>query len=523
MRSLIALLSAGVCGLYAQNAPRFEVADVHRSAQPMNPYTLVSGGVLRGARYDLRKATILDMIRIAYKVDPDTVVGGPNWLEFDRFDIAAKAAAGSSPEQVRLMLQALLADRFGLVLRHDTRPMPAFVLTAGKVRPRLTASNGAEDPGCRAQPQPTNSGWIEVACRNMTMKAFADRLRNLAGDYLVQPVVDGTGIEGDWDFDLRWYRRNVAPPAGTERVTIFDAVSKQLGLTLALKEAPAPVLVIDRVNETPTPNAPGVGHELPPRELEFEVADLKPSRPDLRDSEKTMRVTPGGGLEFVGMPLSILMTSAWDIDFDHPERIVNLPKGASSTLFDIHAKRTTAINGPVLPGTGFIEDDERLMLRALLVERFGIQWHYEDRPVDAYSLVAGKSPRMQRGDPSKRAGCKNAPTMANDPRDANPRLTRLLQCRNATMAQLAQTLQIYEPYSFAYPVEDATGLAGGWDFTLSYTPDYLMQQAKPDAEPTGDISITEAISKQLGLKLEKRKRMLPVVVIDRMDEKPKEN
>ena len=113
--------------------------------------------------------------------------------------------------------------------------------------------------------------------------------------------------------------------------------------------------------------------------------------------------------------------------------------------------------------------------------------------------------------------------MANDPRDSNPRLARLLECRNATIAQFAQTLQIYEPYSFAYPVEDATGLSGGWDFTLSYTPDYMMQQTKPDAEPTGDISLTEAIAKQLGLKLEKRKRMLPVVVIDHMDEKPKEN
>jgi uncharacterized protein (TIGR03435 family) len=193
-------------------------------------------------------------------------------------------------------------------------------------------------------------------------------------------------------------------------------------------------------------------------------------------------------------------------------------------LFDIHAKRTTAPNGPVLPGTGFIDDDERLMLRALLIDRFGIQWHYEDRPVDAYSLAPGKpSARMKPADPSQRPSCRNAPPIPNDPRDANPRLTRLLQCRNATMAQFAQTLQIYEPYSFAYPVDDATGLAGGWDFTLSYTPDYMMQQAKPDAEPLGDISITEAISKQLGLKLEKRKRMLPVVVIDHMDERPKEN
>lgn len=519
-RLIILLCAAGTA--FAQNAPRFEAAEVHKSAASMNRYTLVSGGVLRGTRYDLRKATMLDLIRLAYNVDPDTVIGGPNWLEFERFDIAAKARAGSSPEQVRLMLQGLLADRFRLVLKHETRPMPGFALTTGKIKPKLTGSGGAQNPECMAEPQPANSGWIAVACRNMTMKAFADRLRNMAGDYLGRPVVDATGLDGSWDFDLRWYRRTVTPPAGTERITIFDAVSKQMGLALTMKDVPAPVLVIDRVNEIPTPNEPGVEHQLPPRELEFEVADLKPSRPDLRDSEKTMRVMPGGGIEFVGMPLSIFMTSAWDIDFDHPERIANLPKWAESTLFDLHAKRTTAMGGPVLPNTGFIDDDERLMIRALLVDRFKIKWHYEDRLVDAYSLAPGK-PKMKAGDPSKRPSCRNAPPRINDPRDTNPRLTRLLECRNATMAQFAATLQIYEPYSFAYPVEDATGLAGGWDFTLSYTPDYLMQQVKKDAEPTGDISITEAISRQLGLKLEKRKRMLPVVVIDHMEDRPAEN
>ena len=534
MRHLTVLLCAAG-SLFAQTS-KFEAADVHKSAQSMNRYTLVSGGVLRGTRYDLRKATILDMIRLAYGVDPDTIVGGPNWLEFARFDIAAKAAEGSSPQQVRLMLQGLLADRFGLVLKHETRPMPAFALTVGRTKPKLTEANGAENASCTARPQPTTSNVIEIACHNMPMKDFVTRLRGAAGDYLPQPVVDATGLDGAWDFELKWNRRQGVPPAGTERITIFEAVAKQLGLTLARKDAPAPVLVVDRVSEIPTPNASGIERQLPPRQLEFEVADLKPSRPDIGPNERSMRVTPGGGLEFVGIPLAIFMTSAWDIDFDHPERIANLPKWAESALFDVHAKTTTLHNGPVLPGTGFIEDDERLMLRALLVERFGIKWHYEDRLMDAYSLVAAKPKtsaqavgsvvrvgQMKRGNPAQRPNCKEAPAMANDPRDTNPRLARLLQCRNATMAQFAQTLQIYEPYSFAYPVADATGLPGGWDFTLSYTPDYMMQQTKPDAEPTGDISITEAISKQLGVKLEKRKRMLPVVVIDHMEEKPMEN
>ena len=73
--------------------PRFEAAAVQRSATTTNPETVISGGVLRGERYQLSKATMLDLIRIAWNVDPKIVLGGPNWLELDRFDIAARAPA----------------------------------------------------------------------------------------------------------------------------------------------------------------------------------------------------------------------------------------------------------------------------------------------------------------------------------------------------------------------------------------------------------------------------------------------
>src|ERR1700733_6743365 len=84
LASLVALSSlSGFCQL--TKAPVFEIADIHPSASATNPFTLASGGALRGNRYDLRKATMLDLIRIAYKVPAETVLGGPNWLEFDRF------------------------------------------------------------------------------------------------------------------------------------------------------------------------------------------------------------------------------------------------------------------------------------------------------------------------------------------------------------------------------------------------------------------------------------------------------
>src|SRR5690242_8370642 len=103
-------VAAGVVVLFAfvpawgQSAPAgraFDAADVHVRTQSSNPNPFMTGGVLRNGRYDLRNATMLDLIRAAYDVDPDTVLGGPNWLEMDRYDIIAKAPNSTSRDDVR--------------------------------------------------------------------------------------------------------------------------------------------------------------------------------------------------------------------------------------------------------------------------------------------------------------------------------------------------------------------------------------------------------------------------------------
>ncbi len=108
----------------------FQVADVHVSAPSRNQN--MQGGVLQAGRYDLRRATMLDLIKTAYGVDADTVFGGPSWLEWDRYDVVAKAPPGTPAATVRLMLQGLLADRFKLVVHKDTKPIQGFVLSQGK-------------------------------------------------------------------------------------------------------------------------------------------------------------------------------------------------------------------------------------------------------------------------------------------------------------------------------------------------------------------------------------------------------
>jgi len=519
------------CAALAQPTPatpRFDIAEVTRSANATNPQTYRSGGFLRGGRYDLRKATMMDLIRLAYGFEPDAVFGGPEWLEFDRFDIAAKASPSSSPQEIRLMLQSLLVDRFHLASHQDVKPMPAFALRTGK-SPKMNPATSSGDPACTYVRQTDASPYTVYSCRNITMSDFAQHLRGMAGDYLADPVVDATGLTGAWDFDLKWHSRSSILTAGAQRTTIFSAIDQQLGLRLTAEKAPANVIVIDSVHEKPTANVPGVAELLPPRETRFEVASVRPSPPDRHDGFSGG--TPGGGFEARAETMRNLFATAWDVHWDHvDEMIMGMPKWMDSARYDILAKPSSAAEGPPPPRSSFVDDNLRLMLRALLTDRFKIRTHYENRLVNAYTLVAAKS-RLRQADPANRANCKEAHTVENDPRDLNPRLSRLLACQNVTMAQFAEQLLPLSPNDFTYAVADATGIRGRWDFMLSYTPTgdrrnpagNLLFDRTSASDPSGAMSIFEAVKKQLGVKLEMRKRMLPVLVIDHIEQKPSEN
>ena len=179
------------------------------------------------------------------------------------------------------------------------------------------------------------------------------------------------------------------------------------------------------------------------------------------------------------------------------------------------------------------------MLQVLLEDRFQLKAHMEDRPVSAYTLIAVK-PKLTPADPLSRTRCKEGPGPdGKDPRIANPVLNRLVSCQNMNMGQIGEELQrIASGYIYS-PVLDATGIKGSWDFTLSFSSANLT---KPEArrraaagasarrphggstsDPNGAISLFDAVSRQLGLKLEKQRRPAPVLVIDHIEEKPTEN
>ena len=184
------------------------------------------------------------------------------------------------------------------------------------------------------------------------------------------------------------------------------------------------------------------------------------------------------------------------------------------------------------------------MLRALLVERFKLAVHTEERPATAYTLTAIK-PKMKKADPNSRTKYKEGPAAeGKDPRDKNPILSRLVTVQNMTMAQFAEKLKTIAPGYIHSPVLDATGLEGGYDFTLSFSAVGLTQAgvggsagrggAQPGpptpadapaaaSDPNGAVTLFEAIDKQLGLKLQAQKRPVSILVIDHVEQKPIEN
>jgi uncharacterized protein (TIGR03435 family) len=508
------------------------VADVHASARSTNPFP--SGGVLRGGRYELKKATMVDLITNAYGIDADKVLGGPSWLETDRFDVIATAPPSTSRDTVKLMLQALLADRFKLVAHMDDKTLPTYVLKVGSGKPKMKEAEGSGNPGCQGQPPPPPQPGVVpnviVACRNITMATFAPQLRGMAGAYVTSPITESTGLQGAWDFDLTWTPRAVLAQAGGDGITIFDAVDKQLGLKLELQNLSTTALIVDSVNQKPTDNSPDVARLLPPAPpAEFEVADIKPTAPGV--TQQMARIL-NGRVDIQAFPLKQLITLAWDITSD--DFIADAPKWLDSTRFDIVAKVSTTE-----PANAQQVDFDtlRLMLRALLVERFKITTHTEERPINAYTLMAAK-PKLTKADPSNRASCKEGPApAAKDPRDARPALSRLVTCLNVTMAQFADRLQGLAPGYVRAPVLDATGIEGAWDLTVNFSTIGALQGGPGGAgrggdpgaaagtppvasDPTGALSLPDALNRQLGLKLEMQKRPLPVLVIDHVEEKP---
>ena len=169
-------LSAASFGQPTGAATAFEIADVHVTPKALANAFMEANPPING-RYEFHSASMIDLIRLAYEFDDEKILGGPHWLEMDRFEVIAKVPAGTGvtvppgsaqgtlPGSVRGMLQSLLADRFKLVIRQETRPLAGYALTVDK-KLLMKQADGSGDTGCKYLPaaDPADT-TVRFACR----------------------------------------------------------------------------------------------------------------------------------------------------------------------------------------------------------------------------------------------------------------------------------------------------------------------------------------------------------------------
>jgi uncharacterized protein (TIGR03435 family) len=238
------LLTAGLA--CAWQSPAFEVAEI-KPSDP-NVQNRGKGRILPGGRIEVPAQTVRDLMSFAYGVQDEMIIGGPKWASEERFDIVAKAPGAASPDTLRQMLQALLAQRFQLKTHSQDKLTGAYVLTVSKTPPGVRKSAGGQT---MCQWSSVSEGVRRRECHNMTLTEFAKDLPNTGGIGITLPVKDETGLTDAYDFEfevgiMASPRGPDARPAEDIGPTIFAAMLK-MGLRLQERKIPMPAIVIDAV------------------------------------------------------------------------------------------------------------------------------------------------------------------------------------------------------------------------------------------------------------------------------------
>jgi uncharacterized protein (TIGR03435 family) len=259
--SAVALVFAAFVGSMApqaQTPPTFEVASVKANTSGANQVTVNWQGGVTMVNVPLRA-----IVQFAYGINtPSRIVGHPDWTNVERFDILAKPPQGlNGVEQMRPMLQALLADRFRMVARLEQREVQGYALVTARADRRLGPDLTPSTTVCVGPSGESNP--LAIQCATQGGAAGAVRLVGVPMAQLAplislvvgRPVVDRTGLPGVYDMELRFSGDPVPGlvPADSGAPSIFTALQEQLGLKLDAERGTVDVLVIDRI-ERPTGN-----------------------------------------------------------------------------------------------------------------------------------------------------------------------------------------------------------------------------------------------------------------------------
>lgn len=225
-----------------QSKPRFEVAVIH----PVNPSEFSGwSGCSDSAATGLMTCTNVTLKRSiigAYAVLPDQVLGGPDWIDLDRFQITGKASQPQDEKGLMAMLQTLLAGRFKLEMHRESRRAQAMVLEVAKGGPKLQPAGAAA------------YSWKNVHDHLEATKLTMSELAEILSRNLNLPVIDRTGLNGEFNFTVRWNPDvteglNHDDSAVALRPEVAAAISRQLGLTLKARKMPVEMFVVDHAEK----------------------------------------------------------------------------------------------------------------------------------------------------------------------------------------------------------------------------------------------------------------------------------
>jgi uncharacterized protein (TIGR03435 family) len=227
---------------------------------------------LVGGRFTARNVSLSWLVQFAHNLEWNQIAGGPAWMTSSRFDVTARAEKTDvSADQIRRMVNTMLADRFALKIHSEIREMPIYALTmpnrAAKALTNLRRFDGCPQlppfgvaPPDTEQPCPEFSMSVggQLTARGATMEQFANALTDLTH----RTVRNRTGIGGAYDFRLSWTPDEATPGAIGDRGapapdpsqgSIFTALTEQLGLKLVSEKGPVDFWVVDHA-EKPSEN-----------------------------------------------------------------------------------------------------------------------------------------------------------------------------------------------------------------------------------------------------------------------------
>src|SRR5215471_10857165 len=260
----------------AAGRPQFEVVSVKVSPPPLTQIGVTN----RGGRFVATGFSLKMLVGRGYALPEARVLGGPGWVESERYDIEAKAPDSAAPNQLASMILSLLEDRFRLKAHKETRELPVYELVVPKNGPKMKLSEdqtppapAGPPPGGRGAgplpaspfdggPLPRGVSGFGIAGGRFTFQGSAipvATLVNALQQRVDRPVIDKTGLKGLFDIKLEWTPGAEAPPSpfgpnpngpppppvDDSAPTIFTAIQEKLGLRLESSKGPVDVVVIE--------------------------------------------------------------------------------------------------------------------------------------------------------------------------------------------------------------------------------------------------------------------------------------